>query len=298
MHFFKRKASPIVAPLVPSVPDNPSELPSSEIAFLASPVQPPLPSEEYLPSVSKRNRCQRCCSKESLKEQALLIATIVSVALGVAIGISLRGIKCPTGTLVVHRLTDRARWHRRFLIVADRIDGCRITKEDISYIDFPGLIFINVLKMLILPLIVSSIISSLAQLDAQSAGKMGARALVYYLSTTLIAAIIGIILVLTIRPGKRSGKAPINPNSKTAEGRTIDTVLDLLRYAENANVLFVIFDRICLEIYFRKTSWKPHFVPYVSLLRRRWVLFNVLLDWVERNWAETERDTEACQWNR
>ena len=78
--------------------------------------------------------------------------------------------------------------------------------------------------MLILPLIVSSIISSLAQLDAQSSGKMGVRALVYYLGTTLIAAIIGIILVLTIQPGLRSGKVQFKPESKSAEGRTIDTV--------------------------------------------------------------------------
>ena len=115
------------------------------------------------------------------------------------------------------------------MFIDERVDGCRITKEDITYIDFPGQIFINILKMLILPLIVSSIISSLAQLDAQSAGKMGARALVYYLATTLIAAIIGIILVLSIRPGSRGGTVEINPNSRAAEGRTVDTVLDLFR---------------------------------------------------------------------
>jgi Na+/H+-dicarboxylate symporter len=83
--------------------------------------------------------------------------------------------------------------------------------------------------MLIFPLIVSSIISSLAQLDAQSSGKMGVRALIYYLGTTMIAAIIGIILVLTIRPGLRSGKAKIKPESKAPEARTIDTILDLFR---------------------------------------------------------------------
>jgi Na+/H+-dicarboxylate symporter len=83
--------------------------------------------------------------------------------------------------------------------------------------------------MLILPLIVSSIISSLAQLDAQSSGKMGVRALVYYLGTTLIAAIVGITLVLTIRPGSRGGKVSINPAARATDGRTIDTVLDLFR---------------------------------------------------------------------
>lgn len=83
--------------------------------------------------------------------------------------------------------------------------------------------------MLILPLIVSSIISSLAQLDAQSSGRMGIRALIYYFGTTIMAAILGIILVLTIRPGTRGGRVTFKPDSKAAEGRTIDTVLDLFR---------------------------------------------------------------------
>ena len=83
--------------------------------------------------------------------------------------------------------------------------------------------------MLILPLIVSSIISSLAQLDAQSSGRMGARALVYYFGTTIIAAVVGIILVLSIRPGSRGGNVVRKPDSKVVEGRTVDTILDLLR---------------------------------------------------------------------
>ena len=39
----------------------------------------------------------RCCSRKNLKEQALLIATIISVALGVAVGIALRELKCSGG---------------------------------------------------------------------------------------------------------------------------------------------------------------------------------------------------------
>jgi len=102
--------------------------------------------------------------------------------------------------------------------------------------------------MLILPLIVSSIISSLAQLDAQSSGKMGVRALIYYLGTTLIAAIIGIILVLIIRPGSRGNKVEISPDSKSAEGRTIDTVLDLFRNLFPDNIMEATFRSVNIVI--------------------------------------------------
>ncbi|CAF1101380.1 unnamed protein product [Didymodactylos carnosus] len=158
-------------------------------------------------------KCQCSCSKDNLKEQLLLILTIVSVVLAIGIGIALREIKCETD---------------------ERINGCRITPEDITYIDFPGQLFINVLKMLILPLIVSSIISALAQLDAQTAGKIGVRAIVYYFATTIIAAIIGIILVLTIRPGSRGAAPTIDSKAKAAEGRIADTILDLFRIFINS----------------------------------------------------------------
>ena len=129
-------------------------------------------------------------------------------------------------------------------LVEEYVNGCRITKEEIGFIDFPGLIFINILKMLILPLIVSSIISSLAQLNGQAAGRMGARALIYYIGTTLLAAILGIVLVLTIRPGLRGKKVEIDPNSKSAEGRTVDTVLDLFRNLFPDNIVAAAFQAV------------------------------------------------------
>lgn len=48
-------------------------------------------------SPPKQNFRQQCCSKENLKEQALLIATVASVVIGIVVGIALRGLKCPTG---------------------------------------------------------------------------------------------------------------------------------------------------------------------------------------------------------
>ena len=48
-----------------------------------------------LPVTRKPNCCRQCCSKENMKEQALLIATIASVIIGIVVGIALRGLKCP-----------------------------------------------------------------------------------------------------------------------------------------------------------------------------------------------------------
>lgn len=82
------------------------------------------------------------------------------------------------------------------------------TDDEIFYITFPGTIFMNMLKMMIVPLIVSSLISSLASLDSAMSGKLGLRAVIYYFVTTIIAVILGITLVLTIKPGDRAGMEP------------------------------------------------------------------------------------------
>ena len=60
----------------------------------------------------------------------------------------------------------------------------------------------RMLKMLILPLIVSSLIVGLADLDQSASGKLGRRAVVYYMATTGLAVILGILLVVAINPGK------------------------------------------------------------------------------------------------
>ena len=60
------------------------------------------------------------------------------------------------------------------------------------------------------------------------AGKMGLYAMIYYMSTTLTAVLLGILLVTTIKPGHRSSVE----NTGTADaGNIADSFLDLIRSA-------------------------------------------------------------------
>ena len=138
----------------------------------------------------------------SLKKNVLLICLVFSLFLGIAIGAGLRSLETP------------------------------LTKAEIGYLRFPGDLLMNMLKMLILPLIVSSLISGLTALDTRASGKMGAFAVIYYLTTTLAAVILGIILVVSIQPGQRGGKS--DDYVRTGETKIVkpaDTFMDLLRYA-------------------------------------------------------------------
>ena len=64
------------------------------------------------------------------------------------------------------------------------------------FLAFPGDLLMRMLKMMILPLIISSLIAGLANLDMGSSGRMGGRAVLYYMSTTLLAVILGKIKLI------------------------------------------------------------------------------------------------------
>lgn len=64
-------------------------------------------------------------------------------------------------------------------------------------------IFLGLLKMIIVPLIISSIITGIASIgDVRNLGRIGAKTLVYYVTTMVIAVIIGLGLVGVVNPGE------------------------------------------------------------------------------------------------
>ncbi|MCB1230480.1 MAG: dicarboxylate/amino acid:cation symporter [Verrucomicrobiae bacterium] len=65
-----------------------------------------------------------------------------------------------------------------------------------------GEIFLNLLKMIVVPLVITSVMSGIIGLgDIRKLGKPGAAAIGYYVTTTLMAVIVGIIVVNVIHPG-------------------------------------------------------------------------------------------------
>lgn len=73
----------------------------------------------------------------------------------------------------------------------------------INWIDPFGTIFINLLKLIAVPLVLFSIISGISNLGSTSKiGRMGAKTLLFYLGTTILAITLGLFLVNTIKPGK------------------------------------------------------------------------------------------------
>jgi Na+/H+-dicarboxylate symporter len=73
----------------------------------------------------------------------------------------------------------------------------------INWIDPFGTIFINLLKLIAVPLVLFSIIGGVANIgDPSSLGRMGGKTLLIYLLTTVMAISLGLVLVNTIKPGR------------------------------------------------------------------------------------------------
>jgi len=101
-----------------------------------------------------------------------------------------------------------------------------------DYLNIFGTMFILLLKLVITPLIFVSIICGVSGIgDPRRLGSVGFKAIVYYLCTTTIAVLIGLLCVNTIRPGagrsdlQLSHDAPASPAGFLQEDRPIGRII-------------------------------------------------------------------------
>ncbi|XP_028440606.1 excitatory amino acid transporter 2 [Perca flavescens] len=169
--------------------------------------------ESHLEPIEARpqSKCANICSK--MFKNLLLTLTVLGVILGAVSGMLLR-VASP------------------------------IHPDIVMVIAFPGDILMRMLKMLILPLIISSLITGLAGLDAKSSGRLGTRAMVYYMTTTVIAAVLGVILVLVIHPGNPKLKENLGEGEKNDEVSSLDAFFDLIRNLFPENLVQACFQQI------------------------------------------------------
>lgn len=71
---------------------------------------------------------------------------------------------------------------------------------------FMGTLFLNALKMIVVPLIVAAIITGVSNIQSEKGfARMGLRTVLYYLATSFIAILTGLILVNIFKPGIING---------------------------------------------------------------------------------------------
>jgi Na+/H+-dicarboxylate symporter len=102
----------------------------------------------------------------------VLIGMVLGLLTGVAIGPSVGWVAPPTAAMVG------------------------------SWLALPGQLFLALIQMIVIPLVFASIIRGLAATeDLEQLRKVGLRVVIYFIATTAVAIVIGLVLALLFRPG-------------------------------------------------------------------------------------------------
>ena len=106
-----------------------------------------------------------------------------------------------------------------------------------EFTKFVGDLFLQVLTLLVIPLVVTSMICGITSLgDVRKVGKVGMWTIVYYMTTGAVAVLIGIALVQIIEPGKNADDtfSYVTENVQANEDSTVlKTLLDVFRGRED-----------------------------------------------------------------
>ncbi|HPG40157.1 MAG TPA: dicarboxylate/amino acid:cation symporter [bacterium] len=94
-----------------------------------------------------------------------------------------------------------------------------------------GAVLINMLKMIVIPIIFFSLITGAASLPLKRFGVIGAKVIGWYLLTSLLATLVGVVLALVINPG---GGVDLTGWEQMA-GSVMNGVGDLKQQADNAS---------------------------------------------------------------
>ncbi|XP_060900219.1 solute carrier family 1 member 7a [Labrus mixtus] len=159
--------------------------------------------------------------KNVCKQNGLLILSVLAVVIGCLLGFFLR--------------------------------GKHLSEQEVKYFQFPGELLMRMLKMLILPLVVSSLMSGLAALDAKCSSRLGIMTISYYLWTTFVAVVVGIVMVYMIHPGGAAQKED-SDESKKPMTSSADALLDLIRNMFPANLVQATFQQY-------RTARVPELIP-------------------------------------
>lgn len=160
--------------------------------------------------------------------------------------------------------------------------------------DFIGQLFLNALKMIIVPLISASIITGASSLGGANLGRMGGKTLAFYMASSAIAILIGLTMVNAFTPGLVDGtplmqtmELDVSEDSaaiaERIEGRSSSDIVDVFIRMIPANVVAAAAEGQMLGLIFFSLLFGAMIQridePYRSTLANFWQgVFMVMMD--------------------
>ncbi len=160
-----------------------------------------------------------------------------------------------------------------------------------------GTLFINLLKMIVTPVIIFTLISGVASIEPSRLGKVGVKIIIFYMLTSLMAIVVGLVIGNIMQPGQgivlaettqtiAAKKAPTlvetflaivptNPFASIAKGEVLPIIFFSIFFGialafardskdtkvkESADIVYKFFDG-CAQVIFRVVSWVMLYAP-------------------------------------
>lgn len=160
-----------------------------------------------------------------------------------------------------------------------------------------GTLFINLLKMIVTPVIIFTLVSGVASIEPSRLGKVGVKIIIFYMLTSLMAIIIGLVVGNIMQPGQGIVLAetakeitakeapslvtiflniiPTNPFASIAKGDVLPIIFFSIFFGialafardsrdekvkSSADVVYKFFDG-CAQVIFRVVGWVMLYAP-------------------------------------
>lgn len=154
-------------------------------------------------------------------------------------------------------------WQILIALIIAVIYGLFLT--DYAYlVTWMGDLFLRALRMIIIPLILTSIVSGVTSIgDAQNLGRLGIKTFTYYITTSLFAIVTGLFLVNLIQPGVGAdlGLKREVPELAAASGDIWDIILrmvptNIFEALVSFDILAIIFFSILFGFFITRLDSK------------------------------------------
>lgn len=159
--------------------------------------------------------------------------------------------------------------------------------EYVKYISWMGDLFMRALKMVIIPLILTSIISGIVNIGSlKKLGKIGLKTISYYVATSVFAIVTGLFMVNVLKPGVGADLGFVSEvkglaSAKESFGQTLINIIptNVVQAMVENQMLSVIFFAILVGLFITKTS-KKHKKLYIKLFNGGFELMMKITEFV------------------
>ncbi|MEO1204110.1 MAG: dicarboxylate/amino acid:cation symporter [Pseudomonadota bacterium] len=166
----------------------------------------------------------------------LHLQILAALALAVAVGFAVNSYTTPTSTPGIFGV------------------------EFVAIFSYIGTLFLNALKMIIVPLITSSIIVGVAGIGSGgNLGRLGGKTLLFYATTTLAAILVGLVVINIVAPGMVDGEparellaleAPVDDIRERVGGKGVGDVAQVFLRMVPQNIVLAAAEGQMLGIIF------------------------------------------------